>query len=46
VLLRRLLSVGAMLIGAFAGAALVLRESATWALALAVALVALGTLGS
>src|SRR4051794_6682083 len=46
VLLRRLLSVGAMLIGAFAGAALVLRESATWALALAVALVALACIGA
>jgi uncharacterized membrane protein YoaK (UPF0700 family) len=46
VLLRRLLSVGAMLMGAFAGAALVLRQSATWALALAVALVALACIGA
>ena len=46
VLLRRLLSVGAMLIGAFAGAALVLRESAAWALALAVALVAVACIGA
>ena len=40
VLLRRLLAVAAMLAGAFAGAVLVLRQSATWALALALALVA------
>ena len=40
VLLRRLLAVGAMLLGAFAGAALVLREGASWALALALLLVA------
>jgi uncharacterized membrane protein YoaK (UPF0700 family) len=39
VLLRRLLAVGAMLAGAFAGAALVLREGAGWALALALLLV-------
>ena len=39
VLLRRLLAVAAMLLGALAGAALVLRESASWALALALLLV-------
>jgi uncharacterized membrane protein YoaK (UPF0700 family) len=39
VVLRRLLAVAAMLLGALAGAALVLRESATWALALALLLV-------
>jgi uncharacterized membrane protein YoaK (UPF0700 family) len=46
VLLRRLLSVAAMLVGATAGAVLVLRQSATWALALAVALVALACAGA
>jgi uncharacterized membrane protein YoaK (UPF0700 family) len=46
VLLRRLLAVGAMLLGAFAGAALVVRESASWALALALLLVALVCAGA
>ena len=46
VLLRRLLSVAAMLAGATAGAVLVLHQSATWALALAVALVALACAGA
>jgi uncharacterized membrane protein YoaK (UPF0700 family) len=46
VLLRRLLAVGAMLLGAFAGAALVARESASWALALALLLVALVCAGA
>jgi hypothetical protein len=46
VLLRRLLAVGAMLVGALAGAALVLRESASWALALALLLVALVCAGA
>jgi uncharacterized membrane protein YoaK (UPF0700 family) len=46
VLLRRLLAVGAMLLGAFAGAALVLRESASWALALALLLVAVVCAGA
>jgi uncharacterized membrane protein YoaK (UPF0700 family) len=40
VLLRRLLAVAAMLVGALAGALLVLRGSATWALTLALFLVA------
>jgi uncharacterized membrane protein YoaK (UPF0700 family) len=40
VLLRRSLAVGAMLVGALAGAALVVHVSATWALALALFLVA------
>ena len=40
VLIRRLLAVAAMLVGGFVGAVLVLRQSATWALALAVVLVA------
>jgi uncharacterized membrane protein YoaK (UPF0700 family) len=40
VVLRRLLAVGAMLVGALAGAALVLRGSATWALAAALVAVA------
>lgn len=46
VLLRRLLAVGAMLLGAFAGAALVLREGAGWALALALLLVAVVCAGA
>ena len=46
VLLRRLLSIAAMLIGASAGAVLVLRQSATSALALAVALVASACAGA
>src|SRR3954447_21428805 len=46
VLLRRLLPVGAMLVGALAGAALVLRESASWALALALLLVAVVCAGA
>jgi uncharacterized membrane protein YoaK (UPF0700 family) len=46
VLLRRLLSVAAMLVGATAGAVLVLRRSATWALALAVVLAALACAGA
>jgi uncharacterized membrane protein YoaK (UPF0700 family) len=39
VVLRRLLAVGAMLVGALAGAALVLRANATWALAAALVVV-------
>jgi|tagenome__1003787_1003787.scaffolds.fasta_scaffold20668265_2 uncharacterized membrane protein YoaK (UPF0700 family) len=46
VLLRRLLAVGAMLLGAFAGAALVLRVCASWALALALLLVAVVCAGA
>jgi len=46
VLLRRLLAVAAMLVGGVAGAALVLRQGATWALALSLALVALVCLGA
>jgi uncharacterized membrane protein YoaK (UPF0700 family) len=42
VLLRRLLAVAAMFLGALVGATLVLRQSATGALALALALVAVG----
>jgi uncharacterized membrane protein YoaK (UPF0700 family) len=45
VLLRRLLAVAAMLLGALVGALLVLRAGAAWALALAVALVALVAAG-
>ncbi len=39
VLIRRLLAIVAMLVGALLGAILVLRRDTTWALALAVALV-------
>jgi uncharacterized membrane protein YoaK (UPF0700 family) len=46
VLLRRLLAVAAMLVGALAGAVLVLRQSATEALALAVVLVAVVCAGA
>jgi uncharacterized membrane protein YoaK (UPF0700 family) len=46
VLLRRLLAVVAMLVGGVAGAALVLRQGATWALALSLVLVALVCLGA
>ncbi len=45
-LLRRLLAVGAMLTGALVGAELVLRQSATWALTLAVALIAVVVAGA
>jgi uncharacterized membrane protein YoaK (UPF0700 family) len=40
VVLRRLLAVGAMLVGALAGATVVLRQSATWALVAALVVVA------
>lgn len=46
VLLRRLLAVGAMLLGAFAGAALVLPQGASWALVLALLLVAVVCAGA
>jgi uncharacterized membrane protein YoaK (UPF0700 family) len=46
VLMRRLLAVAAMLIGAVAGAALVLSQGPFWALALSLALVALVCLGA
>jgi uncharacterized membrane protein YoaK (UPF0700 family) len=46
VLLRRALAVAAMLAGAFAGAALVVRDSATWALALALLLVTVVCVGA
>jgi uncharacterized membrane protein YoaK (UPF0700 family) len=46
VLQRRLLAVGAMLLGALAGAALVLREGASWALTLALLLVAVVCAGT
>jgi uncharacterized membrane protein YoaK (UPF0700 family) len=46
VLLRRLLAVAAMLVGGVAGAVLVLRQGATWALALSLVLVALVCLGA
>jgi uncharacterized membrane protein YfcA len=46
VLIRRMLAVAAMLIGAFAGAMLVLRRSAASALVLAVALVAVACAGA
>jgi uncharacterized membrane protein YoaK (UPF0700 family) len=46
VLIRRLLAVAAMLGGAFAGAMLVLRRDATWALALALALMAVACAGA
>jgi uncharacterized membrane protein YoaK (UPF0700 family) len=46
VLLRRLLAVGAMLAGAWAGAALVQRAGAGWALALALLLVAVVCAGA
>jgi uncharacterized membrane protein YoaK (UPF0700 family) len=46
VLLRRSLAVAAMLVGALAGAALVVRVSATWALALALFVVAVVSAGA
>jgi uncharacterized membrane protein YoaK (UPF0700 family) len=46
VLLRRFFAVAAMLVGGVAGAALVLRQGATWALALSLVLVALVCLGA
>jgi uncharacterized membrane protein YoaK (UPF0700 family) len=46
VLLRRSLAVGAMLAGAFAGAALVVRDGATWALTLALLLVTVVSAGA
>jgi len=46
VLLRRFFAVAAMLVGGLAGAALVLRQGATWALALSLVLVALVCLGA
>jgi uncharacterized membrane protein YoaK (UPF0700 family) len=45
-LLRRFLAVAAMLAGGVAGAVLVLRQGATWALALALVLVAMVCLGA
>jgi len=44
--LRRFLAVAAMLVGGVAGAALVLRHGATWALAMSLVLVALVSLGA
>jgi hypothetical protein len=46
VLPRRALAVAAMLAGAFAGAALVVRDRATWALAVALLLVAVVCVGA
>jgi uncharacterized membrane protein YoaK (UPF0700 family) len=46
VLLRRLLAVAAMLVGGLAGALLVLRQSAAWALVLAVVVVAVVCAGA
>jgi uncharacterized membrane protein YoaK (UPF0700 family) len=46
VLMRRFFAVAAMLVGGVAGAALVLRQGASWALALSLVLVALVCLGA